>query len=312
MNQTTMKHTAALMSASLLLGLASCGDDDYEPGRPTAEGCECAYFDADNQTDFIFSADDQKETLVLSVSRRNTDGEADVPIRVVSADTAAIRIPASVHFPAGEATAELTVTFAGLYESRKYGFRIAIADEAADHYSVQGGVTYYQGSVTIATWKKVLENVRFYCSQYNTLGTYYSDVYQLDGVNRFYIQNFLESGIDLHFTVNGTFNLATLEDCAGEIVPVAGQGTTVQDYGSYKLFYPATENEDGSYNYAWYNDALDIYFYYFCWYNGADFSYIDLNRKYILLDGYASAVYDDGTDTWPGSVRAYATFYGQW
>lgn len=63
-----------------------------------------------------------------------------------------------------------------------------------------------QSSVLVSQWTKVLENVQFYYAGFTDLPVTYSNIYQLEGVNQFYITNMLGSGADLYFKIDGTFN----------------------------------------------------------------------------------------------------------
>lgn len=298
-NIYTSKIYAAI-AATLLLGFASCSDsDDYEPGKPTAEGSVGAYFAADNTTDQVLTADNTSFTL--TVSRQNTADAVTVPIVVEYADTSAIQIPSSVSFEAGQSTAEITVQCDGLTLKKQYGFGIAIGDEAADHYAVQDGTATFEGSVIISEWVK-LHKVKFYYSGTEGLPTTYSDLYQLDGVNKFYVTDFLGSGTDLYFTVDGTsFTLDDLATSSGELVPYSGAETV--DYSSYKENYLLTSASDG---YSW--TASGVGYSYFMWYGGYDYntySWIDFHEGsngYIYMSAYVS------TDVTSG----YVNLYGVW
>lgn len=71
MKISILKYIAGIMSVCLAFTLASCSDDDnYSPGKPTAEGAVGAYFNSDNTTDFVLEPEDS--VIELSVSRKDT------------------------------------------------------------------------------------------------------------------------------------------------------------------------------------------------------------------------------------------------
>lgn len=298
-----MKHISyiyTMLAAVLLVGFTSCSDDDdYQPGKPAAEGNVGAYFASDNAADQVLTA--ENTSFTLTVSRSNTEEAVTVPINVVYSDTTAIRIPSSVSFEAGQSTAELTVNCDGLALKKQYGYGITIGDEAADHYKVQDGTATFQGTVVVSEWVK-LHNVMFYFSQTDGMPTTYSDLYQLDGVNKFYLSNFLGSDTDLYFSVSGTsFTLDDLNTSEGELVPYAG--AEVEDYGTYKENYLLTSASDG---YSWSTGGVD--FSYLMWYGGYDYntySWIDFHEGsagYIYMSAYVSSSVTTG----------YANLYGVW
>lgn len=292
----------------MVLGLASCSSNDsYSPGAAKAEGSIDAYFDADNTFAYTLSPDDEKK-LTLTLSRRDSVNEVTVPINVVNCDTSAIVIPSSVTFAAGKAQAELTITCEGLEEKKEYGFVIAVDEANADHYSIQNGSTRFEGSVIVSVWKK-LKDVKFYYYQTEGMPTTYSELYQLEGVNKFYLSDFLGSGTDFYFTVGGSdFKLPssenvkdTLPSGGGELIPDEGCVYT-EDYTDYKLYtlYLGT-NAAGEDVWGWTKDGVTYEAFY--WYGGSDsYSYISFDDKYIYMSAYPSS----------NVVSDYVSLYGVW
>ena len=230
------RYLGLAISAGLLLGFSSCSDDDdYAPGNPAPDNCMGVYFDAGNAAEFILTPD--QETVDVKVCRKDAAEAASVPVKVEYTDTAAIQVPATVEFAQGEKEATLTISVKGLTPKKKFGFKIDVDEAYADPYTKQDGSTVLQSSVLVSQWTKVLENVQFYYAGFTDLPVTYSDIYQLEGVNQFYITNMLGSGADLYFKINGTFNADNLADCSGELVPDEGKGAAIYDYQTYKENY---------------------------------------------------------------------------
>ncbi len=298
--------TMALAVAFCLTACDDKNDSDYVPGEPTPANCMQVYFDADNAAETILTPED--ESFDIKVSRKLTDEAAKVPIVVKSVDDAeAIQIPLEVEFAAGEAEATLTVVVKDLTPKKKYSFEIAIDELYADHYTINNGATLYRGSILVSQWKKVLEHVKFYYTAADGLPVTYSDVYQLEGVNKFYITNLLGVGADMYFKIDGMFDADNVYDSFGELVPEDGNAVVADDYPSdgYKLYYVVAGYDAEADDYIWNWSVGDTNIDYFYWYGGysySSYSTIDFTQNYIGLYGYVSS--DKGAG-W-GSV------YGVW
>lgn len=300
-----LKYIAGMMGVCLAFTLASCGDDDnYSPGKPTAEGAVCAYFNSDNTSDFILEPEDS--VIELSVSRKDTTVASAIPLKVVYRDTVAISVPDTVYFDKGVSTQTITIGVKGLEAKKKYNFRIAIDEESADHYSVQDGTTVFNGSVVMSQWTMLKDNMTFYYIDLNKLPDVASEMYQLEGVNKFYITNFMGSGNSMYFTIKGTnVNPNKPSSWNGEIVPIEGMGAAVFDYTTYKLNYVvAGYDDEGYYIYDYSYGGVDIN--YMDWYGGygygAYYSMISYSQNYIYLYGYVSSSVYNG----------YVGVYGVW
>lgn len=194
-----------LSMATLALVMAAACDDDsgYEPGPATASDTISAYFASSNESSYTFTPEEYaaSDGIDLTVSRLKADAAATVPITVVSADDV-FDIPSSVSFAAGEASATIRVTYSGLATGTDYSFIIRLADEYTDHYAQLDGSPVFTATVMIANWKKVVEDALFYDSDGYFPKTY-SDIYVLEGQNKFYIEDFLGTGVNLGFTLSG-------------------------------------------------------------------------------------------------------------
>lgn len=309
-----LRYTAGILGICLAFSLTSCGDDDkYTPGAPTAEGSVGAYFDGSNNSSFVLTP--EEDSFEIIVSRNDATKACKVPIILVSRDTTAIDVPDTAYFDAGEKIDTLTVNVKNLNLKKVYGFKLAIPESFADHYTMLGGVTTFSGKVVVSQWKKVKENIKFYYYGNDKLPTTYSDMYQLDGVNQFYITDFLGTGESMQFTIDDSnndendpkFDPDKESTWKGELVPINGQGVASFDYSYYKMHYPWHSAEDGSDVYNW--SVGDVTINYLFWYGGYSYagdSWIDCSQKYIYLYAWLDAF----AGSWKYSD--YATIYGVW
>ncbi len=299
-------YMTGIFGLCLTFALSSCSDSDgYGPGALTPEGVVGAYFDSNNTTEFILTP--QEESIELTISRKDTSEAAVVPITVVSKDTAAIQVPESVAFAAGDSTQTLTIGIKGLNEKKEYAFKLAIGESAADHYTQQNGTTTFKGSVIVSQWKKLKDEVSFSYYQNDNLPETESEFWQLDGINRFYFSDFLGSGTKMIFSIKSSdFNPDVDSTWVGEIVPSQSEGVVTFDYSTYKMHYVTLGMDDaGEYVYNWSVDNVAISS--FGWYGGYDYSsssWFNLkdSTKKVYLSGYIES------DKYTGYVKVY----GNW
>ncbi len=308
-----LRYTAGMLGVCLAFTLASCSsdDDNYTPGEPTAAGAVGAYFDSKNASTFVLSPED--ETIELTLSRSNTQSAVTVPIIATGEGAKALQVPESVSFAAGEASQTLSIGVKGLEVKKQYALNLAIDESQADHYTMHDGTSSLSCTVVLTQWTMIQGSVQFYFSGTDAIEPIYSDLWQLEGMNSFYLTNFLGSGANLYFTLSGSdidFNdPATLK---GEVVPVNGQGALTYDYGDYgyKLHYVSPGvDENGDELFAWTVD--DTYFYYVYWYGGysySSYSWLDFSNKYFSFNAYASTYSYSAADYWSG----YTYLYGVW
>ncbi len=226
-----LQYTAGILSVCLAFALASCGDDDnYTPGEPTAEGAVGAYFDSSNKTSFTLTPED--ESIELTVSRNDTKSAAVVPITATGEAAEVMQVPESLSFAAGEETQTLVIGVKDIEAKKFYSLTLAIGESQADHYAVQNGATSFSCSVSKSQWIKLKENIRFYYySPYQALPDCYSELWQLEGMNKFYFTNFLGSAANMYFTLSGSgIDFNDESTLTGEIVPSYGEGAVTYDY----------------------------------------------------------------------------------
>lgn len=189
------------VTAAILLA-TSCDDRNdtgYEPGKATAEGCIGVYFDSNNPSEFLLQPGEASE-IKIDISRlEGDDAAAEVPL-VVTADEG-ITFPSSVKFEEGEYNTTFKVSLGNLTESKAYHFAVTVPEEFADHYTIKSGATTYSGTIMIATWNTVVDNVIMNWSTLGVTNEFTSTLDRLGETNRYRFTNFLSSGIDYIFTI---------------------------------------------------------------------------------------------------------------
>lgn len=190
------------MSAAMLVLLATgCKEDSYQPGPETATSCVSAYFTSDNEANILITPEEYAASnkLTLKVSRKIADESVSIPVIVTYKDDK-FDVPSAVNFDAGDADTTLVITMNGLDQKTEYTYSIRLDDNYVDHYTISDGSDVFTGSVLIAKWVKVVEDAMFYYKD-NVFSPTYSDIFWLDGQNKFYIENFLGSSINLGFRI---------------------------------------------------------------------------------------------------------------
>ena len=246
MNMKNIKYILFTASAGLCLTLASCSEDKYEPGPEPANDCMEAYFLSSNSSEYILGS--ESTSVTLEVGRLKADNAASIPV-IVEAKDEAFKVPSTVEFQAGEATAELTVTFEGIEIQKEKKFTIRLADEYVNPYTVHDGSDVFSATVLVSSWKKVVSNAQFWFSSILKVSTF-SDIYWLEGLNRFRIENFLGTGIDLSYTIlNPDFKADDLNTWQGEFSPLDYYAEEPSDDG---LKYWSLRDADGN----WFDGLL--------------------------------------------------------
>ena len=305
MNIKFVKYIVCIALLHLTSTLVSCSDNDnYSPGKPTAEGAVGVYFASTNEADYILVPEDS--VIELTVARSDSSEACSVPVHVDYSDTTSISVPESVYFEKGQGTQTLTIGINGLQVKKTYKFRLSFDENYADHYSVKNGTSQFDCSVVVSQWVLLKDSVEFYYIDHKELPSTYSQMYQLEGVNRFYMTNFMGSGASLYYSIKGSgVNPSKPNSWNGEIVPYEGMGAAIFDYSTYKLNYVVCGlDSDGYYIYNWKCNDVNIDF--LDWYGGysygAYYSMIDYSLNYIYLYGYISS------DVYSGFVGIYGVW----
>lgn len=154
-----MKLNKLIKTLSLLLVVAftSCGDfeDTIIESPAKSAGNLGVFFSESNAPIFELEPTDQTQ-IAVKVSRKNTSGEASVPIVVKTNDEDVFKVPATANFAAGAEEAEILVTFPDAKEGTTYKLTLALeGDEYVDPYG--SGNVAYSTSVTRIKWTKIDE-----------------------------------------------------------------------------------------------------------------------------------------------------------
>ncbi len=194
-------HIAMMLSVAL--AFTACddkSDSDYVPGEPTPANSMQVYFDASNAADFIVSP--ENTSVELTVSRGNVTEAAEVPI-ICKQKADELTIPSTVKFEAGQKTATLTIELGQLEENKQYNFSLAVDEDYADHYAKLDGATTYSGYVVETTWKTYVSNVSMTWTVGGEVQTWNTEIERLGTLNRYRIKNFVDSGLDMIFSIGG-------------------------------------------------------------------------------------------------------------
>lgn len=306
----------AAAGLTILMAAPSCGTkDSYEKGPETASDCIAAYFPSSNQSDYTLTPEEYSESNILSlkVERAVSDAAASVPVIVVSKDDV-FEVPSTVEFAAGESSSTLGIRMNGLEQRVNYTFTIRLDDEYVDHYSVLDGSDVFKGDIVIARWVKVVKNARFMYSGQLFPDTY-SDIYNLEGYNKFYIENFLGSGVNLGFSIKSydsdagkfiNFDPSDKTTWKGTFIPT-DHCMDDPDGGTWWLMKDVA-NQDYA---TWTPEGKETGFQYINFYkdeSSTDFASIDMNGSTDNAAGYLCS-YGYLTD---GSETGYVYIYLYW
>lgn len=192
------------VAAALMLACASaCSDDNdytYIPGEKPAENCPEVYFDASNPAETMFTPQESAR-IVLTLGRRVAEGALTVPVTVVSKGEG-LTIPENVTFAEGEDHTELVIDASGVAAGVPQSFTLAIPEEYVNHYAQTPGSSTYAGKAICAEWKLISDNVTFeFETRYQPMT---GSLYELEGIGRYMIPNFLNTGLDLLFTMENS------------------------------------------------------------------------------------------------------------
>lgn len=210
-----------------MLSMAACSDDDGRTPSPAVDpNCIGASFVGDNIGYEELEDTDPKE-LTLTISRDKTEAAATVAIEVQANTENIFNIPQSVSFAAGQATADLVITFEKAQLKEEYSFQISLEAAAVNPYKGNGHASF---TVQCLKWVDVSGTFAFkdwVFDEYNAGKEYNVKVQRVDGENRYRIvdpfsQALAESGEEvgepdeyLFFTINPK----TMESLSIVIIP---------------------------------------------------------------------------------------------
>lgn len=289
----------AAAGLTILMAGSSCDSkDSYEKGPETSPNCIAAYFPSSNQTNYTLTPEDYSASNILSlkVERAVSDAAASVPVIVVSKDDV-FEVPATVEFAAGESASTLDIRMNGLEQRVNYTFTVRLDDDYVDHYSIKDGSDVFKADIVIARWVKVVKNARFMYEGQRFPDTY-SDIYNLEGYNNFYIDNFLGSGVNLGFSIKSydeenekfiTFDPYDRETWNGLFVPL-NHCMDDPDGGTWWWLMKDVANQEYA---SWTPEG-----------NETGYTYINF-YKYETDPSYASINMNGSTDSTAGYLCSY-------
>lgn len=284
-----LKRFLSYMALGLMavLPFTACdGDDDnWQAGSPVSKNSIGAYFASSNSSSIINTPEgfETNPTFTLTVCREVTTGAASVGIEVVK-NPGNMTVPAKVDFADGEAEATITIDYSGIPLKQSCALSLKLEDAMTNPYKEQPGLASYAGSVLVSEWVKVGSQVPFKFR--NTgLAPIYHDIYHLDGVNLFRIDNFLNSGVNFQFSISGSdkFDNNNISTWTGAIVPESNAAM-------YTDFWYLIDDEGNSATgHTGDNELWYIYFWL-----GADYGYIAFD---FYNAGYNVLLFTPGWDT---------------
>lgn len=269
-----MKPLSILASLAILTVTASCSDsDNWTPGSPDAPEA-IAFFPEQSAYVYTITPDDDK-IVNITIARASADGEATVAIHG-SSDISGVAIPSQVTFKSGENVASIPLDCSSLPLKSKANISISI-----DNPSVYGAGSAKVDLTIIATagWVKVATVTCTFQEKYKPITT---ELMVMDGTNNFKFVNYLNSGIDLPFTLTSTKKQ--------NLIPTANADFIINDdYGSWYLYDEANETYP-----VWSPDGEGEPKISAAYTYGMSYTYICLDEGYAVIS--MAPDYDD--DTW--------------
>lgn len=267
--------------AMTTFALASCdNDNEYTPAEEVAADCPTVYFSNTNESE-IFITQSSEKSITLKVERKNTTGAITVPI-VVTSKNGSFNIPEYVSFSDGEAETELTVTY-DEFESGM-NFTIALADDYVNPYLIVAGSTTFK--TTLIELSKVCDVT--YASDTRFANVTGSCIYAYSGSNKFLWVNFLGSGVDLIFSVD-TSNASGAKFDANDFTYLYGDIIPQNYYAKDDYGYHFVKEKDSEDYVTWTPEGASeavTSFYFYGYYGGSSYSYIDFGYGGDGYDGY--------------------------
>ena len=316
MNIMKINKFLFLAAAGLSLLAVSCDKSDgYVQGPETPDGCISAYFKSSNESSIILTPEEyaQSNVVTLKVERAVSDATVSVPIEIIQKSDQ-LDIPSAVEFMAGESESTIDIKLNNLEEKVDYTFTIKLADEYVDHYTIRDGSDVFKGTVLIAKWEKVVEDGTFYFNN-EYFPTTYSDIYHLDGFNKFYIENFLGTGINLGFSIksydaaNGTFIPFSATDkttWAGKLEPLDHYLDDPDGNPYWWLMKDVVTQEYAYWTPEGWSVSVDYINFYTS--DSTDYIWIDMNGSKTDMTGYMCSY----TYLSDGSTPGYIYLYMYW
>ena len=280
--------------------LAACddkADDDYVAGEVAPDNCMTVFFDADNTSESVFE-EGTPIAKEITLTRKVATEAAEVPIVCKNVDST-IKVPASVHFEAGETKATLTITAEGMEPSKLYYYEIAVDNKYIDPYADVFGSGDFSGSMVVATWEAFANNVRMKWTTLGVTNKWETTIEQLGSLERYRVKNFIGSGLDVELIPAG-------DSSYGKTYKALKLGKNVEDYddGTVKGYY-LYDAAKGDYPVWSIGDIEVADVCLMTYYGTSDYSYISFKERHANIGVY----FTDYTD---GSYDYYNYIYLDW
>lgn len=190
-------YNKLILLASGLLMLTSCDSDDWNAGEEVADNMS-VYFP--NQGKYSYELEDNdSRNITVTVKRAKASEAADVPLKVLESPEGVV-VPGTVHFDAGSTESAFNVDCSGLQQRDPGKLVVAIDPAYANIYSA--GTTSLQLNLSLAApWLLLSDDIDivYYISDlYPQTPT---SLYVQEGTDHFKLTNFMNSGLDLKFTL---------------------------------------------------------------------------------------------------------------
>lgn len=287
----------AVLVAMASILLTSCDDKNdggYEPGEPAPANCMTVYFRAENTPDAVFE-EGRPVVKTITLARKLISEAAEVPI-VCKNVAPEISVPSSVHFDAGQATAEIDITAGNMQTSRVYSYEISVDKQYVDPYADVYGSADFSGTLVVASWDVFAENVKMTWTTQNAENQWRTTIERLGNLDHYRVKNFAGSGLDIEIVPGGdssygkTYKTFTIPNNVeeyddGEVKGYLLFDDNAQDYPRWE-----TVNREVS--------ELCIMTYY----GSTDYSYISFKERYIMFGVYYTD-YTDGTYDYYNYIR---------
>ena len=281
-----LNYIPVLAAAALALAVTGCSDSDkWEPGPEVAPEVMTVFFPEQTYS-YVIQADDSRY-LPVTLTRVNYDQAASVALTANVAGEGIV-VPATAEFEAGEKCTTVMIDCSSMANKTTGTVNISLPGNVTSPYGAGSTSITLEINVTGA-WVLVDDamTVNFNDGHESITGS----IYILDGTERFRFTNFLNSGVDIDFTLgdqNETYPL---------FIPEKGVKWFAE-------IYPDEEDENtGWYVYdaatatfpEWSPDGSDKV-YSSLQFVGDDYSYFQYVNGYGSLAAYA--YYSDGSEGW--------------
>ena len=270
-----------------IVAMTSCSDNDnYEPGPAPAPGCMSVFFEVSGSSTYEFMADDVP-SIPVTVKRGVSADAASVPLNVASSVEGGFSVPAVAEFAAGQSSTVINIDCSALPAKTPATITLSIPEEYVNVYAAGSPEISFTATI-LGTWELWAKDVPFVFSSYYS--PVVSDIYSIEGSGKYKIVNFLNSGLDFQFSVDG-YHVVPLTN----FITYNDAYETDEDAYNCWLLY---NEEEQTYPY-WCPDDSDYYISTACAYgydDSSDYTYIDLSGGNGVF--YFQLEYADGSWGW--------------